>query len=68
VFGPLVGAAALLGLGEVSKAWLANLTGGAAPGIDLVVFGVLLILSVAFAPQGLMGLVRALRLSGKGGW
>jgi branched-chain amino acid transport system permease protein len=52
----------------VSKAWLANLTGGAAPGIDLVVFGVLLILSVAFAPQGLMGLVRALRLSGKGGW
>ena len=67
VFGPLVGAGALLGLGEASKILLANLTGGAAPGIDLVVFGVLLILSVAFAPQGLMGLVRPLRPSRKGG-
>jgi branched-chain amino acid transport system permease protein len=56
----------LLGLGELSKAWFANLTGGAAPGVDLVVFGVLLIVSVAFAPQGLMGLVRALRVPGKG--
>jgi len=67
VFGPLVGAGALLGLGEASKILFANLTGGAAPGIDLVVFGVLLILSVAFAPQGLMGLVRPLRSSPKGG-
>lgn len=67
VFGPLVGAAALLGLGEVTKALFANLAGGAAPGVDLIVFGVLLILSVAFAPQGLMGVVRALRPSGKGG-
>jgi branched-chain amino acid transport system permease protein len=67
VFGPLVGAAALLGLGEVTKTLFANLTGGAAPGIDLIVFGALLILSVAFAPQGLMGLVRTLRPSSKGG-
>jgi ABC-type branched-subunit amino acid transport system permease subunit len=31
------------------------------------VFGVLLILSVAFAPQGLMGLARGRRPSGRGG-
>jgi branched-chain amino acid transport system permease protein len=67
VFGPLVGAAALLGLGEVTKSVFANLAGGAAPGIDLIVFGVLLILSVAFAPQGLMGLARGRRPSGRGG-
>src|SRR4029078_138939 len=61
VFGPMVGAAALLGLGEVTKTLLASLAGGAAPGVDLIVFGALLILSIAFASQGLMGLVRVLR-------
>jgi branched-chain amino acid transport system permease protein len=67
VFGPLVGAGALLGLGELTKALFANLTGGAAPGVDLIVFGMLLILTVAFAPQGLMGLLRPLGPSSKGG-
>lgn len=57
VFGPVIGALALLGLGEVTKSLLGNLFGGAAPGIDLVVFGALLILAVAYAPRGLLGLV-----------
>ncbi len=56
VFGPLVGAVVLLGLGEVTKTTFANLTGGAIPGVDLVVFGVLLILCVAYAPRGVLGL------------
>ncbi|MCW1838826.1 branched-chain amino acid ABC transporter permease [Prosthecomicrobium hirschii] len=56
VFGPLIGALALLGLGELSKMALGNLFGGAVPGIDLIVFGILLILAVAFAPRGLLGL------------
>lgn len=58
VFGPLAGALALQGLG--------NLTSRAAdeiPGIDLVVFGTLLIVTVAFAPQGVVGLLR--RLAGR---
>ncbi len=50
-FGPLVGALALQGLGEVTK----HLAGGI-PGVDLVVFGACLIAVIAFAPQGLLGL------------
>jgi branched-chain amino acid transport system permease protein len=58
VFGPLVGAVMLLGLGEVTKTFFANLMGGAVPGIDLVVFGMLLVLCVAYAPHGVLGLVQ----------
>jgi branched-chain amino acid transport system permease protein len=61
VFGPLLGAFLLLGLGEVTKTLFANLFGGAWPGADLVVFGILLILCVAFAPRGLLGLVARFR-------
>ncbi len=60
VFGPLAGAVLLLGLGEVTKTAFTALLGGAVPGIDLVVFGVLLILCVAFAPRGVLGLLRRL--------
>jgi branched-chain amino acid transport system permease protein len=58
VFGPLIGTIVLLGLGEVTKTLFAQLTGGALPGVDLVAFGVLLILCVAFAPRGVIGAVR----------
>ncbi|HEX2552342.1 MAG TPA: branched-chain amino acid ABC transporter permease [Microvirga sp.] len=57
-FGPLVGALALHGLGELTKG-----VAGSVPGIDLVVFGALLIVTVAFAPDGILGLLR--RLLGK---
>ena len=61
VFGPLVGAVALHALGEGTKA-----VAGRIPGIDLALFGALLIVAVAFAPNGLHGLVRRL---GQGfGW
>lgn len=53
VLGPVVGALALHGTGELMKLWA-----GRIPGIDLVVFGVLLVLAIAFAPRGLVGLVR----------
>ena len=56
VFGPLVGTIVLLGLGEITKTLFAQVTGGALPGVDLVAFGVLLILCVAFAPRGVIGL------------
>lgn len=66
VFGPLVGALVLLGLGELTKTVFANLTGGAVPGVDLVAFGILLILCVAYAPRGVLGLLqgRFARLKG----
>jgi branched-chain amino acid transport system permease protein len=35
---------------------------GRIPGIDLVVYGALLVLVVAFAPNGLLGLVKRLRI------
>ncbi len=60
VFGPLVGAIALLGLGEVTKQALASWTGGAIPGVDLILYGVLLIIAVAFAPRGILGLAQRL--------
>lgn len=56
VFGPVLGAVALHGLGELTKGLM-----GGIPGIDLVIFGVILILIVAFAPDGMAGLVKRLR-------
>jgi branched-chain amino acid transport system permease protein len=50
VFGPLVGALVVKSLGEAAK-----LVAGDAPGLDLVIYGVVLILVVRFAPRGLVG-------------
>jgi branched-chain amino acid transport system permease protein len=57
VFGPLLGALVVKTLGEIAKL----VTGGAA-GLDLVIYGSVLILVVAFAPQGIAGLLTQLRL------
>ena len=62
VFGPVLGAFVLHGIGELTKTWIATLTGGALPGVDLVLFGVLLIITVGFAPRGILGLVARLRV------
>ncbi|MCZ8186004.1 MAG: branched-chain amino acid ABC transporter permease [Beijerinckiaceae bacterium] len=67
VFGPLAGAVLLLGLGEITKTFFTWLLGGAVPGIDLVVFGVLLILCVAFAPRGVLGLLWRILPAFRGG-
>jgi len=53
MFGPLVGAIALHALGQLATA----LTGDA-PGLNLVLYGVLLILALRFLPTGLVGLLR----------
>jgi len=53
VFGPLLGALVVKALGEVTKHLI-----GDAPGLDLVIFGCVLILVVAFAPRGIAGLLR----------
>lgn len=62
VFGPVLGAFVLHGFGELTKTWIATLTGGALPGVDLVLFGALLIITVGFAPRGILGLVSRLRV------
>jgi branched-chain amino acid transport system permease protein len=52
-FGPLFGAILLHALGEVAR----HATGGA-PGLSLVLYGVLLIVMLRFLPDGLAGLAR----------
>jgi branched-chain amino acid transport system permease protein len=52
-FGPLLGALVVKSLGEVTK-----LVTGDAPGLDLVIYGCVLVLVVAFAPRGIAGLLR----------
>ena len=52
VFGPLVGALVVKLLGEAAK-----LATGGAPGLDLVIYGIVLILVVRFAPHGIVGVV-----------
>lgn len=54
VAGPVVGALALGGLSELMR----FLTGGQLAGIDLVLFGLVLVAVIAFAPGGVVGLLR----------
>ncbi len=56
VFGPLLGALVVKTLGELAKL----MTGGA-PGLDLVIYGSVLIVVVAFAPRGIAGIVGDMR-------
>ena len=53
VFGPLLGAMVVKTLGEATKHLI-----GDAPGLDLVIFGCVLVFVVAFAPRGIAGLLR----------
>lgn len=60
VLGPVVGALALHGLGEATKGLAGDI-----PGLDLVFFGVLLILAVAFMRDGVVGRLRSLVTEGR---
>jgi branched-chain amino acid transport system permease protein len=53
IYGPLLGALVIKSLGEITK-----LMTGHAPGLDLVIYGAVLILVVAYAPRGIAGLLR----------
>ncbi len=52
IYGPLLGALVVKTLGEVTK----HVT-GTAPGLDLVIYGAVLVLVVGFAPRGIAGLL-----------
>ena len=63
VFGPLLGALVVKTLGELTK-----LVTGGAPGLDLVIYGSVLIVVVAFAPRGITGIFVDLRRRLPGTW
>ena len=56
VLGPVLGAVALHGLGELTR-----LAAGSVPGVDQVLFGILLVAAIAFLPGGLAGSRKAAR-------
>jgi branched-chain amino acid transport system permease protein len=56
VFGPVLGGIVLHGLSEFTKTLV-----GTIPGVDLVIFGILLILVVRFPPRDIPGLLRRRR-------
>ena len=56
VYGPLLGALVVRSLGEATK-----LVTGHAPGLDLVIYGCVLVLVVAFAPRGIAGIFVSVR-------
>ncbi|AXK80899.1 branched-chain amino acid ABC transporter permease [Pseudolabrys taiwanensis] len=56
VFGPLLGALVVQGLGEAAKH-----VAGDAPGLSLIVYGCVLVLVIGFTPRGLIGLVDTAR-------
>jgi len=57
VFGPLLGALVVRALGQGAQL----IAGGEAPGLDLVIYGCILVLIIWFAPRGLMGGLSRLR-------
>jgi branched-chain amino acid transport system permease protein len=57
LWGPLVGAAVLVPLGEATRVWL----GGSGRALDLLIYGALIVLFAVLQPAGLVGLARRLR-------
>jgi branched-chain amino acid transport system permease protein len=57
LFGPLLGALVVKALGEAAQ----MVTSGEAPGLDLVVYGCVLILVIWFMPRGLVGGIAQVR-------
>lgn len=56
VLGPVIGAFFIHGVGELAKE-TTGLVWQDRPGLDLILFGVILVLMLAFAPRGLVGLL-----------
>jgi branched-chain amino acid transport system permease protein len=56
VYGPLLGALVIKTLGEATKLLTSD-----APGLDLVIYGCILILVIAFAPRGIVGIFADLK-------
>ncbi len=59
IVGPLLGSFFIHGVGEAAKEVIARFAGDR-PGVDLIFFGMILILVLAFLPRGLYGLLEML--------
>ena len=59
VLGPLLGSFFNHGVGEITKEMIGHVFGDR-PGVDLIMFGVILVLVLAFLPRGLVGLLETL--------
>ena len=59
VLGPLLGSFFIHGVGEIAKEIIGPVFGDR-PGVDLILFGLILIFVLAFVPRGLAGLLEAL--------
>jgi branched-chain amino acid transport system permease protein len=57
LWGPLLGAMVLIPLSESTRVYLANL-GGGGKAIDLMIYGLLIVLIAVFQPGGLMAMLR----------
>lgn len=57
VWGPVVGPMLLVPAGE----WLRHSLGGSLPGVHLLVYGMLLVIVIRFAPDGLVGALERAR-------
>ena len=68
LLGPLIGAVFIHGVGEIAKEVI-GLIWQDRPGVDLILFGVILVLVLGFLPRGLVGLLEAAwrRLNRQGG-
>lgn len=53
VFGPLLGAGVLHGISELTRHFF-----GEAPGLNMIIYGALLVIMVMFLPNGIFGLAR----------
>jgi branched-chain amino acid transport system permease protein len=61
IYGAIIGAAILIPLSETTRIVL----GGSGTGVDLMIFGVLIILVACFQPRGIIGLVESIREKNK---
>lgn len=57
IYGPLIGASILIPLSEITRVKL----GGTGRGIDLMIFGLLVVLVACYQPKGIIGLVNKLK-------
>ncbi|OEU66042.1 MAG: amino acid ABC transporter permease [Desulfobacterales bacterium PC51MH44] len=61
IWGPFLGAIVLLPLSEYSRIWL----GGTGMGIDLIIFGALIMFISIFRPEGVVGILKKVKLKNK---
>lgn len=57
IYGPIIGAAILIPLSESTRIIL----GGSGTGVDLMIFGAMILLVACFQPRGIIGLVESIR-------